>query len=52
MEKSAYKERANKDQKFSVSSFDLQAVLTTPCSLIGELLILQKKVVLSQFVIL
>jgi hypothetical protein len=37
MPKSADKERAKKDPKFFVSAFDLQAVLTTLCSLIGEL---------------
>lgn len=36
-EKASDKERARKDPKFSASAFDLQAVLTTPCSLIGEL---------------
>jgi hypothetical protein len=36
MQKLAYKKRAKKDPKSSVSAFDLQAVLTTPCTLIGK----------------
>jgi hypothetical protein len=37
VEKSADKDRTKKDPKFSVSAFDIQAVLITSYSLIGEL---------------
>lgn len=36
-EKEKDKKRAKADSKFHVSAFDLEAVLTTPCSLVGEL---------------
>ena len=36
-EKVKDKRRAKSDAAYHVSAFDLEAVLTTPCSLVGEL---------------
>ena len=36
-EKARDKERAQKDKSYHVSTFDLEAVLSVPCSLVGEL---------------